>query len=171
MNPGAYPSAEDGLEDKLGENVTEDEKTRMLELADLMKNSSLIKHYEGLIQQFEADFEVKSACISDMKREVDQIRVENSHLAQQLYQFKTQTLEKGGSSLDSGLPDAHSKLIRDERDHLMELMKRNHDIVVEKYEVQRQRNDSLEKLAIEKERLYNEIKIENDQISNNNYKL
>lgn len=82
MNPGAYPSAEDGLEDKLGENVTEDEKTRMLELADLMKNSSLIKHYEGLIQQFEADFEVKSACISDMKREVDQIRVENSHLAQ-----------------------------------------------------------------------------------------
>ena len=170
MNPGAYPSGEDGLEDKLGENVTEDEKTRMLELADLMKNSSLIKHYEGLIQQFEADFEVKSACISDMKREVDQIRVENSHLAQQLYHFKTQTLDKGGSSLDSG-PDAHSKLIRDERDHLMELMKRNHDIVVEKYEVQRQRNDSLEKLAIEKERLYNEIKIENDQISNNNYKL
>ena len=106
----------------------------MLELADLMKNSSLIKHYEGLIQQFEADFEVKSACISDMKREVDQIRVENSHLAQQLYQLKTQTLEKGGSSIDSGA-DANSKLIRDERDHLMELMKRNHDIVVEKYEV------------------------------------
>lgn len=53
----------------------------------------------------------------------------------------------------------------------MDLMKRNHDIVVEKYEVQRQRNESLEKLAIEKERLYNEMKIENDQISNNNYKL
>jgi chromosome segregation ATPase len=84
--------------------------------------------------------------------------------------LKTQTLEKGGSSIDSGA-DANSKLIRDERDHLMELMKRNHDIVVEKYEVQRQRNESLEKLAIEKERLYNEIKIENDQISNNNYKL
>lgn len=84
--------------------------------------------------------------------------------------MKTQALEKGGSSIDSGA-DANSKLIRDERDHLMELMKRNHDIVVEKYEVQRQRNESLEKLAIEKERLYNEIKIENDQISNNNYKL
>jgi predicted nucleic acid-binding Zn-ribbon protein len=84
--------------------------------------------------------------------------------------LKTQTLEKGGFSIYSGA-DANSKLIRDERDHLMELMKRNHDIVVEKYEVQRQRNESLEKLAIEKERLYNEIKIENDQISNNNYKL
>jgi len=82
LNPSAYPTPEETLEDKLGENITEDEKTRILELADLMKNSSLIKHYEGLIQQFEADFEVKSACISDMKRELDQIRVENSHLAQ-----------------------------------------------------------------------------------------
>jgi hypothetical protein len=172
LNPSAYPTPEETLEDKLGENITDDEKSRILELADLMKNSSLIKHYEGLIQQFEADFEVKSACISDMKRELDQIRVENSHLAQQLYHFKTQTLDKaGGSSLDSGPDIIGSKVLRDERDHLVELMKRNHDIVVEKYEVQRQRNDSLEKLAIEKEKLYNEIKIENDQISNNNYKL
>jgi hypothetical protein len=37
--------------------------------------------------------------------------------------------------------------------------------------VQRQKTDSLEKLAIEKERLYSEVKIENDQISNKNYKL
>ena len=171
LNPSAYPTPEETLEDKLGENITEDEKTRILELADLMKNSSLIKHYEGLIQQFEADFEVKSSCITDMKRELDQIRVENSHLAQQLYQLKTQTLEKVNQTLDSGIDNPSSKLIRDERDHLVELMKRNHDIVVEKYEVQRQRNESLEKLAIEKEKLYNEIKIENDQISNNNYKL
>lgn len=61
--------------------------------------------------------------------------------------------------------------MRDERDQLMELMKRNHDIVVEKYEVQRQRNESLEKVAIEKEKMYNEIKIENDQLANTNYKL
>jgi len=106
-----------------------------------------------------------------MKRELDQIRVENSHLAQQLYSLKTQTLDKGGASLDSDNHHPAAKLMRDERDHLVELMKRNHDIVVEKYEVQRQRNESLEKVAIEKEKLYNEIKIENDQISNNNYKL
>jgi hypothetical protein len=70
-----------------------------------------------------------------MKRELDQIRVENSHLAQQLYQLKTQTLEKVNQTLDSGIDNPSSKLIRDERDHLVELMKRNHDIVVEKYEV------------------------------------
>jgi hypothetical protein len=33
-------------------------------------------------------------------------------------------------------------------------MKRNHDIVVEKYEIQRQRNESLEKNSNEKEKLY-----------------
>ena len=49
LNPSAYPSPEETLEEKLGENITEDEKTRIIELADLMKNSSLIKHYEGLI--------------------------------------------------------------------------------------------------------------------------
>ena len=51
---------------------------------------------------------------------------------------------------------------RDERDHLMELLKRNHDVMVDKYEEQRQRNEMLEKTAIEKERLYHEIKNEND---------
>ncbi len=64
-----------------------------------------------------------------------------------------------------------TKLGRDEKDQLVELLKRNHDIVVEKYELQRQRNDTLEKTAIEREKLYNEIKIENDQLANSNYKL
>lgn len=50
-------------------------------------------------------------------------------------------------------------------------MKRNHDIVVEKYEMLRVRNDTLEKVAAEKEKLYNEIKIENDTLANSNYKL
>lgn len=43
--------------------------------------------------------------------------------------------------------------------------------MVDKYELQRQRNDSLEKTAIEKERLYNEVKIENDQLANQSYRL
>lgn len=48
----------------------------------------------------------------------------------------------------------------------MELLKRNHDVMVDKYEEQRQRNEMLEKTAIEKERLYHEIKNENDQLAN-----
>ncbi len=60
---------------------------------------------------------------------------------------------------------------RDERDQLVELLKRNHDIVLEKFEMQRQRNEGLERAAAEKERLYNEIKIDNDSLANANYKL
>jgi hypothetical protein len=60
---------------------------------------------------------------------------------------------------------------RDERDHLVELLKRNHDVMVDKYEEQRQRNEMLEKTAIEKERLYHEIKLDNDQIANQSYKM
>lgn len=50
-------------------------------------------------------------------------------------------------------------------------MKRNHDIVLEKYELQKQRQELLEKTAIDKEKLYNEIKQENDQLANQTYKL
>ena len=60
---------------------------------------------------------------------------------------------------------------RDERDHLVELLKRNHDVMVDKFEEQRQRNEMLEKTAIEKERLYHEIKLDNDQIANQSYKM
>ena len=49
-----------------------------------------------------------------------------------------------------------------EKDTLVELLKRNHDVVLEKYELSRQRNEILEKTSLEKEKLYNEIKIEND---------
>jgi septal ring factor EnvC (AmiA/AmiB activator) len=61
--------------------------------------------------------------------------------------------------------------MRVQRDELMEMVKRNYDVVVEKFELQRQRNEGLEKTAVEKEKLYNEIKSENDQLANLNYKL
>ena len=44
-------------------------------------------------------------------------------------------------------------------------------MLMEKYEIFRNRNESLEKLAVEKESLYNEIKIDFDKISQSNFKL
>lgn len=101
----------------------------------------------------------------DMERELQNNISECSNLAQQLYHLKGRDdgTAAGGDQRYAGA--------RDEKDHMVELLKRNHDIVVEKYEIQRQRNESLEKTALEKERLYNEIKIENDQLANANYKL
>ena len=132
-------------------------------MAALMGNSSILRSYEQLIQQYEGDFELKNNRIRDVERELQQIQFENSNLAQQLYQLKAHTVEAPASPLEGRF--------RDERDQLVEMMKRNYDVVVEKFELQRQRNEGLEKAAIEKERLYLEIKAENDTLANGSYKL
>ena len=54
---------------------------------------------------------------------------------------------------------------------MVELLKRNHDVMMEKYEPYRVRNEALEKKALEKENLYIVIKGENDNLSNSVYQL
>ena len=60
---------------------------------------------------------------------------------------------------------------RVQKDKMVELLKRNHDVMMEKYETYRMRNDALEKKALEKENLYVVIKSENDNLSNSVYQL
>ena len=48
---------------------------------------------------------------------------------------------------------------------MVELLKRNHDVMMEKYELFRQRNELLEKKTLDKETLYVQIKHENDELS------
>ena len=48
---------------------------------------------------------------------------------------------------------------------MVELLKRNHDVMMEKYELFRQRNELLEKKSLDKETLYVQVKHENDQLS------
>lgn len=43
---------------------------------------------------------------------------------------------------------------------MVQLLKRNHDVLMEKYELYRAQNQELEKVALEKERLYNEMNID-----------
>lgn len=165
-NPNSFSN--DDIQDRLKEDetVNEQEKERILEMAALMNSSSLLKSYEQLIQQYETDFETKNSRIREVERELQQIQLENSNLAQQLFKATQGNAVAGPSAADN------TRLFgRDERDQLVELLKRNHDIVVEKYEMQRQRNEGLEKAAADKERLYLEIKQENDALANANYKL
>ena len=54
---------------------------------------------------------------------------------------------------------------------MVQLLKRNHDMLMEKYEIFRNRNESLEKLAVEKESLYNDMKIELDKLQSAHFKL
>ena len=45
-----------------------------------------------------------------------------------------------------------------EESKYVELLKKNYDVILEKYEVYRQRNEQLEQTADEKDKLYREIK-------------
>lgn len=47
---------------------------------------------------------------------------------------------------------------------MIELLKRNHDVLIEKHELIKKRNEQLEKTALEKERLYVDIKQDNDRL-------
>lgn len=74
MNPGSFD--EDLLRDKLNEdadNLTEQDKERILDQADLFKNSNLLKSYELLIQKYEGEFEVKNVQIRDFERQLQSI--------------------------------------------------------------------------------------------------
>lgn len=52
---------------------------------------------------------------------------------------------------------------------MVELLKRNHDVMMEKYEVFRQRNETLEKNQQDKEKLYLSLKTENDSLASQLY--
>jgi hypothetical protein len=58
---------------------------------------------------------------------------------------------------------------RIQKDKMVELLKRNHDVMMEKYELFRQRNELLEKKAFDKESLYVQIKHENDELAGKYY--
>lgn len=54
---------------------------------------------------------------------------------------------------------------------MVQLLKRNHDTLMEKYELFRQRNESLEKLAVERETLSNDHKLQTDKLSSQVFRL
>lgn len=96
-------------------------------------------------------------------------------LSDQLYQIKSKELATGagaggdgedaGGLLDFGVAEKIQK------DKHVEILKRNHDLMMEKYETYRLRNEGLEKKAMEKENLYVVIKAENDNLANQVYQL
>ena len=103
--------------------------------------------------------------MSELKNDQQQLIQENSGFSQQLYVLKTKFQGEGALTSDQ------EKIERIEKDQMVQILKRNHDMLMEKYEIFRNRNESLEKMAVEKESLYNEIKIDFDKLSQGNFKL
>ena len=79
-------------------------------------------------------------------------------MSEQLYQLRSKIIS--GTEIDKET-EINERI---QKDKMFELLKRNHDVMMEKYELFRQRNELLEKKIHEKETLYVQIKDENDDI-------
>lgn len=79
-------------------------------------------------------------------------------MSEQLYQLRSKIIS--GTEIDKET-EINERI---QKDKMFELLKRNHDVMMEKYELFRQRNELLEKKIHEKETLYVQIKAENDDI-------
>ena len=93
-------------------------------------------------------------------------------MSEQLYQLKSKSLH------DKEVTEAENEPKLDfeyadkvQKDKMVELLKRNHDVMMEKYEVYAERNKTLEKKALDKEQLYVSIKSENDTLANQLYQV
>ena len=93
-------------------------------------------------------------------------------MSEQLYQLKSKSLndkEATEAVNDTKLDFEYADKVQ--KDKMVELLKRNHDVMMEKYEVYSERNKTLEKKALEKEQLYVTIKSENETLANQLYQV
>lgn len=63
-----------------------------------------------------------------------QIDQENTNLANQLYVLKTKFAENGGDG-NNLMSSDEEKIERIQKDQMVALLKRNHDVLMEKYEL------------------------------------
>ena len=164
LNRGDAPAAND---DKVDEQTNQ--------LASLIQNSTLLRSYEQLMQEFEQDNDRKGKALEKIERDYQQLLNENNVMSQQLYELKSKALsgEDNRQTPDLGQNNTEFDNVaeRIQKDKMVELLKRNHDVMMEKYETYRARNDTLEKKALEKENLYVVVKADNDKLSNSVYQL
>lgn len=83
---------------------------------------------------------------------------ENNLMGDQLYKLRQERIKTGSYGKTAEEKDTA------ESQAMVELLRRNHDTMMLKYEQYRQRNEVLEKSTLDKEGLYLKIKTENDHL-------
>ena len=94
------------------------------------------------------ELEKKTQTIKELSLNQQQIEQENTNLGHQLYVLKTKFTDGSGENGKLALTSDEEKIDRIQKDQMVQLLKRNHDVLLEKYELFRARNESLEKLAV-----------------------
>lgn len=136
------------------------------QVAQLLASSTLIKSYEQIMNQYEVELEKKSKLIAQMDAEQQGIIQENSDLSQQIYVLRTKFSPDGAQIKDGSriLTADEEKIQTIQRDQMVELLRRNHDVLMEKYELVRRQHEALEKTSAQKEELFNKMQVETEQL-------
>lgn len=119
------------------------------------------------MQQYEDEHKKKGDLIQTLETDQTQLIYENNAMSEQLFKLKSDVISGDKENISSGAN--YKETIQ--QDKMIELLKRNHDVMVEKYEIYRQRNEGLEKTNLEKESLYVQIKAENDKLADALYNV
>ena len=116
---------------------------------ELLASTPLIKSYEQIMNQYEVELEKKSKLIAQMEADQQGIIQENSDLSQQIYVLRTKFSPDGAQIKDGSriLTADEEKIQTIQRDQMVELLKRNHDVLMEKYELVRRQHEALEKTS------------------------
>lgn len=130
------------------------------QIATLLQNSTLLRSYETLMQQYEDQLTKKTKLVDQLERDYQQSMAENNTMCDQIYKLRQDKFSKGQTATEAD---------QNESSQVVELLRRNHDTMLEKYELYRQRNEVLEKSYLDKEHLYLKIKGENEQLSDQVY--
>ena len=112
------------------------------------------------MSQYEVELEKKKKHIDQIEAEQQTIVQENSDLTQQIYVLKTKFAPDGAQQrLDGGkiLTADEERIGNIEKDQMVQLLKRNNDVLSEKYELVRRQHQSLEKTSTQKEELFNKM--------------
>jgi len=137
----------------------------MNEMAALIASSDLIKSYEQQLSEYQHRLERKEHENERKNNEIKELQDQNNELVSKL---ETKLLEQQRLQTTKNI-FAHDLHSTGESEKYVQLLQKNHDVVVEKYESYKVEYERVRREHEESLKLYTEMKIENDKLADQNY--
>jgi len=137
----------------------------MNEMAALIASSDLIKSYEQQLSEYQHRLERKENENERKNNEIKELQDQNNELVSKL---ETKLLEQQRLQTTKNI-FAHDLHSTGESEKYVQLLQKNHDVVVEKYESYKVEYERVRREHEESLKLYTEMKIENDKLADQNY--
>ena len=141
-----------------GSALTAEQMKEQSQVSQLIANSTLIRSYEQTIAMYRAELDKKGAELAQTDQAQEHIIRENSELTAQVHVLRGKFGADGAA-----LAGDEERLRRIENEQLLDMLKRNHDVLLEKHDLVKRRNDQLERTSAQREQQYEDLKLEHDR--------